>query len=128
MASVASKARRGAFNASPAGASNFFGDKELIDDVASGRVDLDAIPADALPEMLQEVAPAEREATVLRIKNERAQLQRQIAQLAGERADYLTKKVAEAGGAKDSLDQKIYEAVRDQASEAGLAYADGPDY
>ena len=57
-----------------------------------------------------------------------AELQRQIAQLAGERADYLTKKVAEAGGAKDSLDQKIYEAVRDQASEAGLAYADGPDY
>jgi Mg-chelatase subunit ChlD len=128
MASVASKARRGAFNASPAGARNFFGDKELIDDAASGRVDLDAIPADALPEMLQGMTPAEREATVLRIKNERTELQRQIAQLAEERADYLTKKVAEAGGAKDSLDQKIYEAVRDQASDAGLAYADGPDY
>jgi Mg-chelatase subunit ChlD len=128
MASVASKARRGSFNASPAGAANFYGDKELIDDVASGRVDLDAIPPDALPETLQGLAPAEREETVLRIRNERADLQSRIAQLAEERDDYLAKKVAEAGGAKDSLDQKIYEAVRDQASEAGLAYAGGPDY
>jgi len=128
MASVASKARRGAFNASLAGSANFLGEKELIDDVASGRVDLDAIPPEALPEVLQAVAPAERQATVQRIKGERAELQARIVQLAEERDKYLAKKVAEAGGAKDSLDQKIYEAVRDQASEAGLAYADGPDY
>jgi len=128
MASVASKARRGAFNASPAGVTNFLGENELIDDLTSGRVDLDAIPPEALPEVLKEVAPAERQATVLRIRNERAELQSRIAQLAAERDGYLAKKVAEAGGAKDSLDQKIYEAVRDQASEAGLAYADGPDY
>jgi Mg-chelatase subunit ChlD len=127
-ASVASKARRGAFNASPAGAENFVGEKELIDDVANGRVDLDAIPADALPEMLQAAPPAERQATVQRIRQERTELQSRIAELAEERDAYLAKKVAEAGGAKDSLDQKIYEAVRDQASEAGLAYADGPDY
>jgi hypothetical protein len=128
MASVASKARRGTFNASPAGVTNFLGEKELIDDVTSGRVDLDAIAPEALPEVLKEVAPAERQATVLRIRNERAELQSRIAQLAEERDDFLAKKVAEAGGAKDSLDQKIYDAVRDQASEAGLAYADGPDY
>jgi Mg-chelatase subunit ChlD len=128
MASVASKARRGAFNASPAGDTNFLGEKELIEDVSSGRVDLDEIPPDALPEALQNMAPAEQEATVLHIKSERAELQRQIARLAEERDDYLAKEVAEAGGAKDSLDQKIYEAVRDQAVEAGLVYADGPDY
>jgi hypothetical protein len=127
-ASIASKARRGAFNASPAGDRNFLGEKELIEDVSSGRVDLDEIPPDALPEALQNMAPAEQEATVLRIKSERAELQRQIARLAGERDDYLAKKVAEAGGAKDSLDQKIYDAVRTQAVEAGLVYADGPDY
>jgi hypothetical protein len=74
------------------------------------------------------MAPAEQEATVLHIKSERAELQRQIARLAEERDDYLAKEVAEVGGAKDSLDQKIYEAVRDQAVEAGLVYADGPDY
>lgn len=128
MASVATRARRGTFNASPAGVTNFAGEKELIDDVANGRVDLDAIPEDALPATLQAAAPSERKATVVRIGEERAELQSRIAELAEERDAYLAKKVAEAGGAKDSLDQKIYEAVRDQASEAGLAYADGPGY
>ena len=128
MASIASKARRGAFNASAAGVRNFVGEKELVDDVANGRVDRDAIPPEALPEMLQDAAPAERQATVMRIGQERAELQSRIAQLAGERDAYLAKKVAEAGGAKDSLDQKIYEAVRDQASQAGLEYTEGPGY
>jgi hypothetical protein len=128
LASVAAQARRGAFNASAAGGRNFLGENELIDDVTSGRVDLDGISPDTLPEALQTMAPAEREETVLRIKGERAELQRQIARLSKERADYLAKKVAETGGAKDSLDQKIFDAVRDQASEAGLVYADGPGY
>ncbi|MGH8167454.1 MAG: vWA domain-containing protein [Woeseiaceae bacterium] len=127
-ASVASRARRGAFNASAAGDANFFGTKELVDDVASGRIALNEIPPAAMPEAMQSMTPAEREATIERIAGERAELQSRIARLAQERDDYLAKKVAEAGGAKDSLDQKIYDAVRDQAREAGLAYADGPDY
>ena len=128
LASVASKARRGAFNASAAGDRNMLGEKELIDDVTSGRVDLDDIAADALPEPLQAMAPAEQEETVLRIAGERAELKRRIGQLAEERGNYLEQKVAETGGAKDSLDQKIYDAVREQAGEAGLVYSDGPDY
>ena len=42
---MGSLARRAAFNASPAGAPNLLGDKELVDDVASGRVALEALPA-----------------------------------------------------------------------------------
>jgi len=34
----------------------------------------------------------------------------------------------EAGGLADSLDQKLYDAVKEQASEAGLEYEDGPAY
>ena len=128
LASVASKARRGAFNASAAGDTNFRGQNELVADVASGRVDLDEIAPDALPEALKPMAPDEQKEMVSRFADERTELQRRIAQLSEERADYLAKKVAEAGGAKDSLDQKIYDAVREQAGEAGLVYADGPDY
>jgi hypothetical protein len=37
--------------------------------------------------------------------------------------------VAERGGAKDSLDDKIYGAVREQAAAKGLKYeADAPAY
>ena len=45
-----------------------------------------------------------------------------------DRGDYLAKKVDEAGGMKGSLDQKLYDAVKEQAGEAGLEYKDGPAY
>src|SRR5574339_73700 len=38
-ASVAARARRGAFNVTASGAANFLGERELVADVASGRVD-----------------------------------------------------------------------------------------
>jgi Mg-chelatase subunit ChlD len=128
LASVGAKARRAAFNASAAGESNFTGENELVSDVTSGRVDLDKIAPDALPETLQALAPAEKEEAIQRLADERAELQERISRLAGRRDEYLEKQVAEAGGAKDSLDQKIFDAVREQASEAGLVYAGSPDY
>ena len=48
-ASVAARARRGAFNVSESGASNLLGLSELVTDVASGRVDIAAVPAAQLP-------------------------------------------------------------------------------
>lgn len=128
LASVGARARRGAFNASAAGAANFTGENELVSDVTSGRVDLAAIAPDALPESLQPMAPAEQEEAILQLADERAELREQVAQLSRQREEYLAQQVEEAGGAKDSLDQKIYDAVREQASEAGLVYAGGPDY
>ena len=51
-----------------------------------------------------------------------------MRELAEDRDGYISKKVAEAGGFKDSLDQKIYDAVAEQATVAGLEYEDGPEY
>jgi Mg-chelatase subunit ChlD len=127
-ASVEAQARRSAFNVSAAGADNFVGEKELIDDIRSGRVDLDEIAPEELPEPLQALAPGARKETVRRFAEERTELQQRIARLAEQRAEYLEREVAEAGGAKDSLDQKIFEAVRDQAGDVGLVYSEGPDY
>jgi hypothetical protein len=51
-----------------------------------------------------------------------------MRELADNRDSYISKKVKEAGGYKDSLDQKIYEGLAEQAVEAGLEYKDGPEY
>ena len=51
-----------------------------------------------------------------------------IQDLSSDRNSYLRQKVEEAGGLKNSLDQKLYDAVKDQASEAGLEYREGPAY
>jgi hypothetical protein len=74
------------------------------------------------------MARAEQEAFVAELAEDRADLQRQIQELSQDRDGYLAKKVDEAGGLKDSLDQKIYNAVKEQAGKAGLKYEDGPAY
>jgi len=127
-ASLASRARRGVFNVSAGGRTNLLGDNELVAAVASGTVDLNELDEDALPAALKPMARAEQEAFVAELAEERADLQRQIQELSQDRVGYLAKKVDEAGGLKDSLDQKLYNAVKEQAGEAGLKYEDGPAY
>lgn len=127
-ASYASRARRGVFNASEGGRTNLLGENELVAAVASGAVDLNKLEEDALPEALKPMAPAAQEAFVAELAEERADLQRQIRKLSEDRDGYLAKKVDEAGGLKDSLDQKLYDAVKEQAGKAGLDYEDGPTY
>ena len=127
--SVASLARRGSFNASSGGRSNLLGDNELVAAVADGTVDLDELEEDALPEALVPMAPEEQEAYVAELARKRSDLQRRIRDLSEERSAYLDEKVEQAGGLEDSLDQQIYEAVKEQAGVAGLEYEeDGPAY
>ena len=127
--SLASRARRAVFNASKGGESNFLGESELVDDIASGRVELSDIDKEQLPETMKTMAPAQQQALIEETAQLRDQLQRQIRDLSEKRSSFLQKKVAEAGGAEDSLDEKIYSAIRDQAGKAQLRYeADSAAY
>ena len=127
--SVESRARRATFNVSKSGDANFLGEGELVDDVSSGRVDLSGIDREQLPEPMQAMAPEEQAAIISETARRRDELRRQITELSGERSAYLERKVEEAGGASDSLDDKIYRAVREQAGKLGLTYeADAPAY
>ena len=74
------------------------------------------------------MAPAEQQAYVARLADDREDLKRQIQELSADRDGYLAKKVDEAGGMKDSLDQQLYKAVKEQAGKAGLEYESGPTY
>jgi len=127
--SVESRARRATFNASESGAANFLGEGELVDEVTSGRVDLSSIDKDKLPEPMQAMAPEAQAAIINETAERRSELKRQISELTRARAAYLDTKVEQAGGARDSLDDKIYRTVRDQAGKLGLSYeADAPAY
>ena len=127
-ASVASRARRGVFNSSVGGTANMLGENELVDAVASGDVALEDIEAEALPAALQPMAPEEQRVYVASLAEERSELKRQIQTLSADRDGFLEKKVEEAGGRKDSLDQKLYDAVKEQGGKAGFEYEDGPAY
>ena len=126
--STAALARRGAFNAGAGGRENFLGEKELVEAVASGAVDLEALDKNELPAALQAMAPAEQSEHLATLAEERADLTRQIRELAADRDEWLEGKIEEAGGADDSLDARLYDAVREQAAKSGLEYEDGPAY
>jgi hypothetical protein len=127
-ASVAARARRGAFNVSSAGEANLLGERELVDDVASGRVDFAAVPPAQLPASIAAL-PAEAQSEELAQRaQKREELKRQIAELAAERDAYIERQVDAAGGAGASLDQQIYDAVREQAAPLGLDYEHGPRF
>ena len=126
--SIESRARRAAFNLSAGGKINLLGENELVDGIVSGTVKLDELDAAELPEALQPMARAEQEAYIAQLAGERAKVRRQMRELTANRDSYILRKVEEAGGFKDSLDQKIYDAVSEQAGIAGLEYNEGPEY
>jgi Mg-chelatase subunit ChlD len=115
-------ARRDTFNATASGKANLLGNSELVDAISSGRVELDDIEQENLPSSLQAMAPAEQMAVIGERAKRRDELQQQIRQLSASRSSFIKKKVEAAGGADDSLDEKIYRAVKDQAASVGLTY------
>ncbi len=116
-------ARRAAFNTSSSGKDNFLGEGELVDAITSGKVGLADIDKDNLPKSIQAMAPA-AQMEVIEEKNERRnKLRQDILELTGKRAEFLKEEVAKAGKKDGSLDDKIYQTVREQAKEKGLIYA-----
>jgi hypothetical protein len=70
------------------------------------------------------MSPDERQELIAKTAEHRETLQRQIGELADKRSAYLKTKVEEEGGAEDSLDEKVYSAVREQAASKGILYGD----
>lgn len=115
-------ARRDTFNSTASGKANLYGESELVDAITSGRIELDEIEEENLPASLQSMAPAEQKAVIGEQARRRDALQQEIRKLTESRSLYIKKKIEAEGGADDSLDEKIYQAVRDQAASSGLLY------
>ena len=122
-------ARKAEFGASESAKAARNGDRDLVDAVESGSVDLEKLPAAELPAPIARLEPGKRAEAVKAAAAERETLRKRIQGLASQREEYVKEKVEAAGGAKDSLDHQIWSAVRKQGAEAGLSYGDsGPRY
>ncbi len=123
-ASVAAQARRAAFNASEAGADNFFGHNELLNDLEVGRIELDELDAGQLPEQMQAMTAGERRAFVDRRIAKRAELRKTATALAAKRQAHIQEQLKkDTAAAKSSFSQKVYDSVRRQAAELDIHYA-----
>jgi hypothetical protein len=124
--SIGSRAQRAAFNTSSSGAKNFLGDSELVEDVASGRVDLAAIDKSELPEPLRELSTDEQRKLVMDTKGKRDVLSKDIAALAEQRQQYIEGELSKDAKVGQSLDYQIFGAVKEQAAKKGLSYESAP--
>ena len=122
LLSAPALARRSTYNATASGSKNLLGERELVDAVTSGRVELDEIKPEDLPASLQSMAPEEAMGVITEQQQRRDGLRQEIQKLSAERDRYIREKVEAEGGAEDSLDEQIYRAVRSQAAEVGLSY------
>ena len=93
---------------------------DLLDDVENKRVDLNRVEGSELPEELQGMPAAERQAALQKKKSERSVILNQINELSTKRDAFLRTKAA-AAPAK-SFDGSVRATVKKQAAEVGLAY------
>lgn len=119
---LTSRARRAVFNSSAGGRANLLGEGDLVEDLATGQTELSDLDKDRLPASLKALSPEKQQAFIDDTVRQRQELERDIKELAEKRRDFIKKKVAADGGAGESLDEKIYGAVREQAAKHGLSY------
>lgn len=99
------------------------GGGELLDELAAGRVKLDSVKKDSLPEDLQKLSEAELKAAIDKKQAERTEIQKQLTQLAKQREDYIAAEQRKATNGKgDSFDEKVAGWVQSQAAKKGIQY------
>lgn len=122
-APAAAQAARAAYFVSAAGKTSALGEQELVDDVKSGRVRLDAIPSEQLPEAFKGLTLAQQQEKIDQIAAEREKIQQRITELSQQREEYLKQEMARLGAeSKDSFDAKVTDCLREQAQRKGITY------
>jgi Mg-chelatase subunit ChlD len=122
LASMATRARRAAFNAMESGVSNLYGKDDLVAAVESGSIDLDDVDRDVLPEEMKAMAPATRQAFVDEQIKKRQELNARIDNLVDKRADYIETEAEEVAEVENSFEYQLYDTIRDQAAKVGMTY------
>lgn len=96
---------------------------DLVDAVKEEAVDLDELDEKELPKELRDLSPEERRRKVEAASAERADVQRQIQELAAERESYIATELAKNGGnAEAALDEAIVKSVRAQAGKKNYTF------
>jgi von Willebrand factor type A domain len=101
------------------------GGGDLVDDVRSGRVQLESVTADELPRELAQLAPEARRQALEGRAAQRDKLKARLDVLVKERAAYVRgeEQKRRAAGARDGFDTEVMKTVKAQAADrAKIAY------
>lgn len=95
---------------------------DLVDAVKEKKVKLEEVAAKDLPQNMQQMSPAQREAYVKQQLESRASLQQQIQGLTAARDEFVAKKRKEQAGQPSTLAAALIATIRKQAQDHGFTY------
>jgi len=97
---------------------------ELVDALNDNTLKLDEIDQKQLPAELQKLDRSELQKRIAKVRDERADLQKQIVELSKKREAYIQSenKRLDAEGKGDAFDQKVTETLQAQAAKKGISY------
>ncbi len=98
-------------------------DWDLVDATAEGKVKVEDVPADELPEAMREMTVEERKKHVAEQAARRATIQKEIKELSAKRDAYVKEQMASKGLSEErSLDAALRRTVRAQAEKKGMEF------
>lgn len=118
--SAATAARRAEYNMdTKSGKDSYLGTKELLNDYKGGKVNVETIQKEKLPNEIASLSPAERKDYLDKLVKRRDSLDVSIKQLISQRKEYVDKELSKRKKeeVESSLDYKIYENVKKQAEK-----------
>ena len=126
--SMASQARRAKYNLSDSASSIASKEKELLQAIERGEVELDEIAEAELPQSIAEASSSTRKQVVEGKLAERKAIKAELAKLSEERQAYIKTQREKLGAGKKSLDDKLLATLKEQAMDKGLKYDKENDY
>jgi Mg-chelatase subunit ChlD len=96
---------------------------DLVAAVAEGKVKLEDVPADRLPEEMRKMTAEEKKAFVAKKSAERETLRKEMADLETKRAAFLAEAAKKAAGSgKSTFDLEVSRTLRAQAAKKGFTF------
>jgi Mg-chelatase subunit ChlD len=94
---------------------------DLLTSIKEGKVRLEDLKTDQLPEEMQKLTLAERRAYLAKMEKDRARLQEEALRLDRQRTEYINRELRRTGG-QSSFDGQVMDILRDQAKRIKVAY------
>src|SRR5262249_37494464 len=100
---------------------------DLLDSIKSGKVKLEELKRDELPEQMQKMDPKQQKEYLEKLEKRRAELNKKAVELDKKRGDYIKDELAKRAkkdgkDAKDSFDNQVLESLRKQAKKYDIDY------
>ncbi|MCI4661014.1 MAG: VWA domain-containing protein [Neomegalonema sp.] len=100
------------------------GGGDLVEELEEGRLDADDLATENLPEAMQAMSPAERQAEIDAKRSQRAALKGELETLLEKRAAYLAEQEKAAPAPLDSFDREVRGMIAEQAARKGFTPAE----